>query len=144
MFARYGRNIFNLQIRRQLSSIADDNIAIAKNFIAYVNNIEEQKFPLHFYKLQELKNDVSQLYDEYSELSSLNPDDELASIAEEECAEIVLKIRSLLKTSSKFLDSMNKYDAQDAYMEVTSGAGGLEAGVFAGEILQLYLGIKCP
>ena len=38
------------------------------------------------------------------------------------------------------LTSLHKYDSQDAYLEVTAGAGGLEAGVFAWEILSLYLG----
>jgi len=46
----------------------------------------------------------------------------------------------LLKESGQFLISLNKYDTQDAYLEVTAGVGGLEAGVFAGEILNLYLG----
>lgn len=123
-----------------MSSTPDENIVTAKNFIGYMNTVDEKKFPLHYYRLQELKNEVSTLYEEYNELSTLQPNDELYSIAEEECAQIVTKIRGLLKTSSKFLDAMNKYDAQDAYMEVTAGAGGLEAGVFAGEILQLYLG----
>ena len=45
-----------------------------------------------------------------------------------------------MKESGQFLISLNKYDTKDACLEVTAVAGGLENGIFAGEILNLYLG----
>ena len=58
-----------------------------------------------------------------SELAAIDSTDELADIAQEECLEISSKIRNLLKKSARFFGSLHKYDTQDAYLEVTAGAG---------------------
>ena len=58
-----------------------------------------------------------------TELAAIDPTDELADIAQEECLEISSKIRNLLKKSARFFGSLHKYDTQDAYLEVTAGAG---------------------
>jgi len=126
-------------IARYCSTTPNENIIVAKSLIDHIDSMTESNSSQYFH-LRKLKEKVAHLHDEYIELSAIDPSDELATIAQEECSANSVKIRKLLKESGRFLTSMNKYDTQDAYLEVTAGAGGLEAGVFAGEILNLYLG----
>ena len=126
-------------IARYCSTTPNENIIVAKSLMDHIDSMTESNSSQYFH-LRKLKEKVAHLHDEYIELSAIDPSDELATIAQEECSANSVKIRKLLKESGRFLTSMNKYDTQDAYLEVTAGAGGLEAGVFAGEILNLYLG----
>ncbi len=100
--------------------------------------MNESKYPGVYFYLKEIQAQVSKLTEEYQELSSIDAQDELAKIAQEECIEISGKIRQLLKKSSKIFNALSKYDAQDATLEISAGAGGLEAGCFAREIADLY------
>ena len=126
-------------IARHCSTTPNENIIVAKSLMDHIDSMPESSSP-HYFHLKKLNEKVAHLHDEFIELSAIDPSDELATIAQEDCSEISVKIRKLLKESGRFLISLNKYDTQDAYLEVTAGAGGLEAGVFAGEILNLYLG----
>jgi len=126
-------------IARYCSTTPNENVIVAKSLMDHIDSMTESNSSQYFH-LRKLKEKVAHLHDEYIELSAIDPSDELATIAQEECSANSVKIRKLLKESGRFLTSMNKYDTQDAYLEVTAGAGGLEAGVFAGEILNLYLG----
>ena len=126
-------------IARYCSTTPNENVIVAKSLMDHIDSMTESNSSQYFH-LMKLKEKVAHLHDEYIELSAIDPSDELATIAQEECSANSVKIRKLLKESGRFLISLNKYDTQDAYLEVTAGAGGLEAGVFAGEILNLYLG----
>jgi len=126
-------------IARYCSTTPNENVIVAKSLMDHIDSMTESNSSQYFH-LRKLKEKVAHLHDEYIELSAIDPSDELATIAQEECSANSVKIRKLLKESGRFLISLNKYDTQDAYLEVTAGAGGLEAGVFAGEILNLYLG----
>ena len=122
---------------RLLSSALPEDILTAKSLVNHLENIDENP---HFYALQEIKNKLKTTLEEYEELKTLLNDPELAKIAQKDCLNIETQVRETLKLSSKLLISSRKFDAQDAILEVQAGAGGLEAGVFAGEILHLYLG----
>jgi len=126
-------------IARYCSTTPNENVIVAKSLMDHIDSMTESNSSQYFH-LRKLKEKVAHLHDEFIELSAIDPSDELATIAQEECSANSVKIRKLLKESGRFLISLNKYDTQDAYLEVTAGAGGLEAGVFAGEILNLYLG----
>jgi protein subunit release factor A len=126
-------------IARHCSTTQNENVIVAKSLMDHIDSMTESNSSQYFH-LRKLKEKVAHLHDEFIELSAIDPSDELATIAQEECSANSVKIRKLLKESGRFLISLNKYDTQDAYLEVTAGAGGLEAGVFAGEILNLYLG----
>lgn len=136
IFARLSR--LTPHLARQFSS--SENIHIAKTLVNHLDKLEERDFPNQYFHLKKLQQEISDLHNEHEELASIDPQDELATIAQDECKEIDAKIRLLLKNSWQFLDSLNKYDSQDAFLEVTAGAGGLEAGMFAAEILNLYIG----
>jgi len=125
-------------ISRSLSSFGSDNLSIAKNLIDHIETLDSRA--PNYFLLKTFREKVKDLTEEHAELSKIDPKDELASIAQEECREINTKLEQMIKESSILLDSMSKYDTQDAYFEIFAGAGGLEAGVFAGELLNLYQG----
>ena len=136
---RQQRKFLSQLIARHCSTTPNENVIVAKSLMDHIDSMTESNSSQYFH-LRKLKDKVAHLHDEYIELSAIDPSDELATIAQEECSINSVKIRKLLKESGRFLISLSKYDTQDAYLEVTAGAGGLEAGVFAGEILNLYLG----
>jgi len=136
---RQQRKCLSQLIARHCSTTPNENVIVAKSLMDHIDSMTESNSSQYFH-LRTLKEKVAHLHDEYIELSAIDPSDELATIAQEECSANSVKIRKLLKESGRFLISLNKYDTQDAYLEVTAGVGGLEAGVFAGEILNLYLG----
>ena len=136
---RQQRKCLSQLIARHCSTTPNENVIVAKSLMDHIDSMTESNSS-QFLNIRKLKEKIAHLHDEYMELSAIDPSDELATIAQEECSTNSVKIRKLLKESGQFLISLNKYDTQDAYLEVTAGAGGLEAGVFAGEILNLYLG----
>jgi len=134
-----GSILFNVSRLFGFSSKSNENILLAKGVIDYIDKLDNSTTD-NFFVLKELQQKLQPLQEEYVELKSIDPEDELAKLAEEECVALNLQTRDLLKEASKFLHSSRKFDSQDAFLEVVSGAGGMEAAVFAGEILQLYLG----
>ena len=83
-----------------MSTTSNENIFLAKSFIDHVDSLNESQRS-NYFQLNQLKSQVSMLHDEFIELDSIDPSDELASIAQEECCEISMKIRDLLKTSTR-------------------------------------------
>ena len=65
---------------------------------------------------------------------------DLAEEASKDLSQLDVQIRKALKLSSRMISSSWKFDKQDAFLEVTAGAGGLEAGVLACEIKNFYIG----
>ena len=114
-----------------------EDIQTAKNLIQHIETIDDSP---HFFNLQEIKNNLVTTLADYEELNTLLDDPDLGQTAQEDCLKIERNVRQIIKFSSKLLLSSRKFDSSDAILEVQAGAGGLEAGVFAGEILQLYLG----
>ena len=114
-----------------------EDIQTAKNLVQHIESIDDSP---HFFTLQEIKNNIITTLEDYEELNTLFEDPELGQTAQEDSLKIEKEIRQMIKLSSKLLLSTRKFDSSDAILEVQAGAGGLEAGVFAGEILQLYIG----
>jgi len=88
----------------------------------------------------------------YQNLLTLLADySELQYMAKEECEELKLladqdlsclrgDIKELVGSISDLLVPPEKYDGEDAVVEVVPGAGGQEASIFAEEIFNLYVG----
>ena len=136
---RQQRKFLSQLIARHCSTTPNENIIVAKSLMDHIDSMTESNSSQYLH-VRKLKEKIAYLHDEYMELSAIDPSDELATIAQEECSAISVKIRKLLKESGQFLIPLNKYDTKDACLEVTAVAGGLENGIFAGEILNLYLG----
>ncbi len=69
----------------------------------------------------------------------MSADPDFANEVTNDLETLKIEVNDLLDKSSQVLVSTRQFDKQDAVMEVIAGAGGQEAGVFAHEILNLYL-----
>jgi peptide chain release factor 1 len=66
-------------------------------------------------------------------------DDEIAAMAEEEIATLAERLETLENNMRALLVPKDPRDAKNVYMEIRAGAGGDEAGIFAADLLRLYM-----
>ncbi len=76
---------------------------------------------------------------EAKELIAMEKDAEMREMAHEELSEIQPAIEVLISEIQQLLIPKDPEDAKDAVLEVRAGTGGDEAGLFAGELLRMYL-----
>ncbi|HTW85648.1 MAG TPA: peptide chain release factor 1 [Candidatus Sulfotelmatobacter sp.] len=65
-------------------------------------------------------------------------DPELAALAEEEAGELRERRRALEEQLQELLLPRDPNDDKDVFIEIRAGAGGDEAGIFAGDLLRMY------
>lgn len=131
------------RIARYSSSESNETLELAEKLAIQIENVKENS--TKNVRLKEIHRELDGLIKEYKELKAFTVapdvlDRELAKEALEDLEDTEVSIVKLLKQSSRLLIPSYKFDKDDAVLEVRAGAGGLEAGVFAGEILKLYLG----
>lgn len=73
-----------------------------------------------------------------AEAKLLRDDPELADIAEEEIAQIEESLPALERRLKLLLLPKDPRDGKDVIVEIRAGAGGDEAGIFAGDLFRLY------
>ncbi|MBV8074486.1 MAG: peptide chain release factor 1 [Candidatus Eremiobacteraeota bacterium] len=66
-------------------------------------------------------------------------DDELHALAEEEAGILRERRRQLEERLAVLMIPKDPNDAKDVFIEIRAGAGGDEAGIFAGDLLRMYL-----
>jgi len=76
---------------------------------------------------------------EAKELIATEKDPEMRDMAHEELSAIQPAIEALITEIQQLLIPKDPEDAKDAVLEVRAGTGGDEAGLFAGELLRMYL-----
>lgn len=78
---------------------------------------------------------------ELAEAESLfdDADPELRAMAKEEVPELRTRKEALARALEVLLLPKDPYDEKDVIVEIRAGAGGDEAGLFAGELLRAYL-----
>ncbi len=106
-------------------------------------------------KLQKLMKEQAQLepivtkYDEYMEVyNGLNAskemlyeklDDDFREMVKEEIKELTAKEEQLMQEIKVLLLPKDPNDEKDVIVEIRAGVGGDEAGLFAGDLLRMYL-----
>ena len=65
-------------------------------------------------------------------------DPELAALAEEELADLRARRKPLEERLQELMLPRDPNDGKDIFIEVRAGAGGDEAGIFAGDLLRMY------
>jgi len=65
-------------------------------------------------------------------------DAELAALAEEEAQELSTRRAALEAQLEELMLPRDPNDAKDVFIEIRAGAGGDEAGIFAGDLLRMY------
>ena len=76
---------------------------------------------------------------EAKDLIATEKDPEMRDMAHEELSTIQPAIEALITEIQQLLIPKDPEDAKDAVLEVRAGTGGDEAGLFAGELLRMYL-----
>ncbi|MBV8602622.1 MAG: peptide chain release factor 1 [Candidatus Eremiobacteraeota bacterium] len=66
-------------------------------------------------------------------------DDELHALAEEEARTLRERRRELEERLAALMVPKDPNDAKDVFIEIRAGAGGDEAGIFAADLLRMYL-----
>ena len=89
-------------------------------------------------KYREYKS-VLQGIDEAKEMISESDDEEMRDLAKLELADLEAQVQQLEMDVKKLLLPKDPNDERDVILEVRAGAGGDEAGLFASELLRLYL-----
>lgn len=89
-------------------------------------------------KYGEYKKIVEQIQ-EAEEIISSSDDEEMVELAELELEEVKGKDEELLEEMKILLLPKDPNDNKNVIMEIRAGAGGDEAGLFAAELLRLYL-----
>lgn len=89
---------------------------------------------------EQLNGKLSDHQDLLSLISEETNDKDLIEAANSEIFSLDDEINDLVEVISEKLVPPEKYDCENAVLEVVPGAGGQEASLFAEEILQLYLG----
>lgn len=124
---------------RLKSSEGNETFQISLQLSQRLQTLEKESSP-KYYRLKEIQTELVRLTNDYKDNESLLSDKDFAHEAELDNEKIEVELQELMLDSARLLDHSQKFAANDAYLEVNSGAGGIEAGIFAGEILNLYKG----
>lgn len=87
-----------------------------------------------FQNYKKLENEIK----ETEELLELESDEEMRLMAKEELSELKEKLPLCFKDLQLLLLPKDPNDAKDTMIEIRAGAGGDEAGLFAGELMRMY------
>lgn len=129
--------------------------ALKDKYIEISEKISDTETLSDSQKLQKLMKEQAQLeplvlkYDEYSQVSSqlaeskemLNDklDDDFREMVKEEVKELSAREEELMQEIKILLLPKDPNDEKDVIVEIRAGVGGDEAGLFAGNLLRMYL-----
>lgn len=145
-----------LALKRRFSSVANKSIILpnnylstidrqtAANLIKYIENLSTTNIS-EYHRLQRLHVDLERQFNELKDLEDLyassSDDTELQSLAANDLQAASVESKSLLRQASRLiLPHSRQFDDRDALIDISPGAGGHEASLFAKEIFILYLG----
>jgi peptide chain release factor 1 len=77
-------------------------------------------------------------YEQAKELAASN-DVELSALANQELEELPTKIETIEKQLKRLLIPKDPRDDRNVFIEIRAGAGGDEAGLFAAELMRMYI-----
>lgn len=83
--------------------------------------------------------ELSQELDDTNELLESAEDPEMIAMAEEEVARLEEEIDKLEQQMRSYLIPKDRRDDSNVFIEIRAGAGGDEAGIFAADLLRLYM-----
>lgn len=82
---------------------------------------------------------LSQELAEAEELIAIEDDPEMIAMAKEEVARLTKRLERLEKSMRFMLVPKDPRDKKNTYLEIRAGAGGDEAGIFAADLLRMYI-----
>ena len=80
---------------------------------------------------------------ELKDTKELLEDPEMREMAQEEYDHLVQQVEVLQKQLRMALIPPDPYEGRDILVEIRAGTGGDEAGLFAGDLFRMYIGIRC-
>jgi peptide chain release factor 1 len=84
-------------------------------------------------------NAVSAELEETRELLAISEEDEMVAMAQDEIGILETKLSELEESMRTLLVPKDKRDDRNVLIEIRAGAGGDEAGIFAADLLRLYM-----
>ncbi len=81
---------------------------------------------------------LSQELEGVKEMSEMEEDPDLIALAEEEITRLETEIEQIESRMRSLLIPKDPRDNKNVYIEIRAGAGGDEAGIFAGDLLRMY------
>lgn len=118
------------EINQQLLKVGDDYQLAAK-----LGREKAELEPI-MEAINEYKDALAQLKDARTLLES--EDEDLRELAEMEVSELETRIQDLEKRIKKMLLPKDPRDKRNVILEIRAGAGGDEAGLFAGDLFRMY------
>jgi len=88
---RQQRKFLSQLIARHCSTTPNENVIVAKSLMDHIDSMTESNSSQYLH-IRKLKEKIAHVHDEYMELSAIDPSDELATIAREECSTNSVKI----------------------------------------------------
>jgi len=124
------------------SSVPPPTPAIPPGLLQYLEKKEqEETFGRSQSQLANLHSALRSCVEEHEELKVLAKEEgeEMKKLVEADLDRVNETMEELVEEISELLVPAEKYDKEDAVVEVIPGAGGIEASLFAEEIFNLYL-----
>jgi len=81
---------------------------------------------------------VNQHISENQEIIKLEPESELAKMAQEELVSLQTKVEELSEAIDEEINPSSPNDKKNAIIEIRAGTGGDEAALFAGDLFRMY------
>jgi peptide chain release factor 1 len=111
-----------------LASDLDRLRALGRSF----SELEEIVLPYRAWR------DAQRQADDARELAKAEPDPDMAAYFRDEAEQAQARAQALTATLESLLVPKDPDDGKDVILEVRAGAGGQEAALFAGELLEMY------
>jgi len=91
--------------------------------------------------IMQLSTKYKSLLDQYEQAKelALSDDEEIRALANQEMEELTAQIESLEGQIKRLLVPRDPRDDRNVYIEIRAGAGGDEAGLFAAELMRMYM-----
>ena len=105
---------------------------------SYSNEYNRDKNPLVVDSYEHLKTKIEE-YEDLEKFMNSSEDAELKEIAKLDLEQTSLAIDEEISTIKQELIVPERYDSENAMMEVVPGAGGQEASIFAEEMFNFYI-----
>jgi peptide chain release factor 1 len=77
-------------------------------------------------------------YDELKAMIKSSSEPEMINMAQEEIQKVISSLQEAETTIAEYFAKPDSADSAAAIMEIRPAAGGLEAGLFAGEMFEAY------
>ncbi len=119
----------------ELTHLIEEN---ADDYLKVAEFAKERSDLEHIYQLSTQYQELLHQLEQAKELIS-NEDEEMSSLAAAEAETLIPQIETLEQQLKSVLVPKDPRDGHNVFVEIRAGAGGDEAGLFAAELMRMYM-----